>query len=100
LPPPALALFPYPTLFRSQIAHCRPRQQLGSDHERVLVDVERGAVVRRGFRPGRRRAHEGERARDAREEEGHVLAAHCPYAVNHTDRKSTRLNPVTSLSRM
>src|SRR3989441_6354621 len=43
-----------------QISHCRPRQQVRPDHERVLVDVERRAVVRRGLRARRRRAHRSE----------------------------------------
>src|SRR3712207_8515702 len=74
--PPRSTLFPYTTLFRSR--HVRdvdvaPRGEEG--------EVEAGEQQDRGDRPHERR--EGE-----------------PPAAEHPDRKSTRLNPVTPISRM
>src|SRR5437667_5322047 len=52
------------------------RQQLRADDQRLLIDVERGTVVRGGASPFGRRSDEGKAPRDAGQEVGHVLAAH------------------------
>src|ERR1041385_6199343 len=53
----------------------RADEQLRADDQRFLVDVEGRAVVRRRRAALRRRADEGEAARNALEKECHVLAA-------------------------
>src|SRR5216683_3305469 len=52
------------------------RQQLRPDHQRLLVDVECGTVVRGGAAPLGCRSHEGKAAGYTREKIGHVFAAH------------------------
>src|SRR6266850_6447406 len=58
------------------------RQQLRADHQRLLVDVERGTVVRGRTTTLGRRSHEGKASGDTRQKVGHVLAAHRAYAVS------------------
>src|SRR5438445_3050081 len=84
---------------RFQIPHHRPRHQLGPDDQAVLVDVERGTVMRRALPLGRRGPDERERAGDAREKVRHVLPSHGPDPVDHTLRRDDFLRDVVHQGR-
>src|SRR6266567_3331051 len=69
-----------------QVPHRHPTQQLRPDHQRLLVDIEAGAVVRRGRAGPGRRSDEGEAAGDLLQEIRHVLPAHRAVAGLHVVR--------------
>src|SRR5258705_585182 len=80
----------------SQILDRHLTHHLRPDHQRLLVDVEAGAVVRRGLAVRGPRSDEREAAGHLLQEIRHVLATHRAHARLHVrrigDRKSTRLN--------
>src|SRR3712207_7762079 len=76
--PPRSTLFPYTTLFRSDVAVDERH-----DHEREHPDVDLGRAERRALRGDDQVARE----RDAERPGEHV-----PVGLDDRDRKSTRLN--------